>query len=151
MERQFTTRTLTDLFILFFCLVRGFLDEECCCLEFVVMFMWEWEELIKIENFIYMSSFLLSHQNKFVFTKQDIIFSFCTKMNSDSTSKSSKKVHDQTSSLINEIFNKNNYLFRLPSIRGPRDLTLGGVQKKVFTPNIPTRRVKTEPRYEQML
>ena len=33
MERQFTTRTLTDLFILFFCLVRVFLDEECCCLD----------------------------------------------------------------------------------------------------------------------
>ena len=33
MERQFTTRTLTDLFILFFCLVRGFLEEECCCLD----------------------------------------------------------------------------------------------------------------------
>lgn len=31
---------------------------------------------------------------------------------------------------------------RLPSIRGPRDLTLGGVQKKVFTPNIPARRSK---------
>ncbi|XP_045211717.2 DNA-directed RNA polymerase III subunit RPC4-like [Mercenaria mercenaria] len=33
---------------------------------------------------------------------------------------------------------------RLPSIRGPRDLTLGGVQKKVFVPNIPARRVKNE-------
>ena len=33
MERQFTTRSVTDLFILFFCLVRGFLDEECCCLD----------------------------------------------------------------------------------------------------------------------
>ena len=33
MERQFTTRTLTDLFILFFCLVRDFLEEECCCLD----------------------------------------------------------------------------------------------------------------------
>lgn len=31
---------------------------------------------------------------------------------------------------------------RLPSIRGPRDLTLGGVQKKVFVPNIPARRSK---------
>ncbi|XP_052818034.1 DNA-directed RNA polymerase III subunit RPC4-like [Mya arenaria] len=34
---------------------------------------------------------------------------------------------------------------RLPSIRGPRDLTLGGVQKKVFTPTIPVRRAKQEP------
>ena len=33
---------------------------------------------------------------------------------------------------------------RLPSIRGPRDLTLGGIPKKVFTPNIPSRRVKDE-------
>ncbi|XP_060573277.1 DNA-directed RNA polymerase III subunit RPC4-like [Ruditapes philippinarum] len=31
---------------------------------------------------------------------------------------------------------------RLPSIKGPRDLTLGGVQKKVFVPNIPARRNK---------
>ncbi|XP_046352762.1 DNA-directed RNA polymerase III subunit RPC4-like [Haliotis rufescens] len=31
---------------------------------------------------------------------------------------------------------------RLPSLRGPRDLTLGGVPKKVFTPNIPSRRDK---------
>ncbi|KAH3872234.1 hypothetical protein DPMN_035449 [Dreissena polymorpha] len=38
---------------------------------------------------------------------------------------------------------------RLPSIRGPRDLTLGGVQKKVFTPNIPARRVKQEPSNDQ--
>jgi len=37
--------------------------------------------------------------------------------------------------------------FRLPSIRGPRDLTLGGVQKKVFTPNIPARRAKQDARY----
>jgi len=28
---------------------------------------------------------------------------------------------------------------RLPSVRGPRDLTLGGAQKKVFKPNIPVR------------
>lgn len=33
---------------------------------------------------------------------------------------------------------------RLPSIRGPRDLTLGGIPKKVFTPNIPSRRVKDD-------
>ncbi|XP_050391934.1 DNA-directed RNA polymerase III subunit RPC4 [Patella vulgata] len=31
---------------------------------------------------------------------------------------------------------------RLPSLKGPRDLTLGGVPKKVFTPNIPARRDK---------
>lgn len=29
---------------------------------------------------------------------------------------------------------------RLPSIRGPRDLTLGGIPKKIFTPNIPVRK-----------
>ncbi|GAB1602767.1 DNA-directed RNA polymerase III subunit RPC4-like [Argonauta hians] len=33
---------------------------------------------------------------------------------------------------------------RLPSIRGPRDLTLGGIRKKVFMPNIPSRRPKEE-------
>lgn len=33
-------------------------------------------------------------------------------------------------------------MFRLPSIKGPRDLTLGGIPKKVFTPKIPVR--KTE-------
>lgn len=32
---------------------------------------------------------------------------------------------------------------RLPSIGKPRDLTLGGVPKKVFTPNIPARRDKS--------
>ncbi|CAH1793903.1 unnamed protein product, partial [Owenia fusiformis] len=31
---------------------------------------------------------------------------------------------------------------RLPSMRTPRDLTLGGYQKKTFTPNIPARRAK---------
>ncbi|XP_076318061.1 RNA polymerase III subunit C53 [Tachypleus tridentatus] len=33
---------------------------------------------------------------------------------------------------------------RLPSIRGPRDLTLGGIPKRVFTPNIPTRRDRSK-------
>lgn len=33
--------------------------------------------------------------------------------------------------------------FRLPSLRGPRDLTLGGVPKKVFAPNIPVRKDKS--------
>ncbi|XP_052834451.1 DNA-directed RNA polymerase III subunit RPC4 isoform X2 [Octopus bimaculoides] len=33
---------------------------------------------------------------------------------------------------------------RLPSIRGPRDLTLGGIPKKVFMPNIPSRRSKED-------
>ncbi|KAK3611051.1 hypothetical protein CHS0354_000367 [Potamilus streckersoni] len=33
---------------------------------------------------------------------------------------------------------------RLPSLRGPRDLTLGGIPKKVFTPNIPARREKSK-------
>ena len=33
MERQLTTRTLTYLFILFFCLIGGFLEEECCRLD----------------------------------------------------------------------------------------------------------------------
>lgn len=32
---------------------------------------------------------------------------------------------------------------RLPSIGKPRDLTLGGVPKKVFTPTIPARRDKS--------
>jgi DNA-directed RNA polymerase III subunit RPC4 len=32
----------------------------------------------------------------------------------------------------------------LPSIRTPRDLTLGGIPKKTFTPNIPARREKKE-------
>lgn len=36
---------------------------------------------------------------------------------------------------------------RLPSIRGPRDLTLGGIPKKVFTPKIPVR--KTEPKEQK--
>uniref|UniRef100_A0A8C3KKF1 RNA polymerase III subunit D n=1 Tax=Calidris pygmaea TaxID=425635 RepID=A0A8C3KKF1_9CHAR len=34
---------------------------------------------------------------------------------------------------------------RLPSIRS-RDLTLGGVKKKTFTPNIISRKIKEEPR-----
>lgn len=34
-------------------------------------------------------------------------------------------------------------LCRLPSIGKPRDLTLGGVPKKVFTPKIPIRRDKS--------
>ncbi|KAL3875731.1 hypothetical protein ACJMK2_033652 [Sinanodonta woodiana] len=33
---------------------------------------------------------------------------------------------------------------RLPSLRGPRDLTLGGIPKKVFTPIIPARREKSK-------
>ena len=33
--------------------------------------------------------------------------------------------------------------FRLPSLRGPRDLTLGGIPKKVFAPNIPVRKEKS--------
>ncbi|ESO93285.1 hypothetical protein LOTGIDRAFT_232725 [Lottia gigantea] len=33
---------------------------------------------------------------------------------------------------------------RLPSLKGPRDLTLGGVPKKVFTPTIPARRDKVK-------
>ncbi|XP_061871898.1 DNA-directed RNA polymerase III subunit RPC4 isoform X2 [Colius striatus] len=36
---------------------------------------------------------------------------------------------------------------RLPSIRS-RDLTLGGVKKKTFTPNIISRKIKEEPREE---
>ncbi|XP_069773682.1 DNA-directed RNA polymerase III subunit RPC4 [Narcine bancroftii] len=37
---------------------------------------------------------------------------------------------------------------RLPSIRS-RDLTLGGMKKKTFTPNIITRKVKEEPKEEE--
>ncbi|KAK7112153.1 DNA-directed RNA polymerase III subunit RPC4-like [Littorina saxatilis] len=37
---------------------------------------------------------------------------------------------------------------RLPSLRGPRDLTLGGVKKKVFAPNIPVHREKSATREE---
>ncbi|KAI8522223.1 DNA-directed RNA polymerase III subunit RPC4 [Branchiostoma belcheri] len=33
---------------------------------------------------------------------------------------------------------------RLPSIRSPRDLTLGGVPKKTFTPNIPVRKERNK-------
>lgn len=33
---------------------------------------------------------------------------------------------------------------RLPSLRSPRDLTLGGIQKKTFTPNIPARRERKD-------
>ncbi|XP_039254815.1 DNA-directed RNA polymerase III subunit RPC4-like [Styela clava] len=33
---------------------------------------------------------------------------------------------------------------RLPSLRGPRDLTLGGVRKKTFTPNIPVRKERSK-------
>ncbi|XP_011410145.1 PREDICTED: DNA-directed RNA polymerase III subunit RPC4-like isoform X1 [Amphimedon queenslandica] len=33
---------------------------------------------------------------------------------------------------------------RLPSLKGKRDLTLGGVKKKVYVPNIPVRRPKPE-------
>uniref|UniRef100_A0A8C4MT61 RNA polymerase III subunit D n=1 Tax=Equus asinus asinus TaxID=83772 RepID=A0A8C4MT61_EQUAS len=36
---------------------------------------------------------------------------------------------------------------RLPSIRS-RDLTLGGVKKKTFTPNIISRKIKEEPKEE---
>uniref|UniRef100_A0A3B5MP12 Uncharacterized protein n=1 Tax=Xiphophorus couchianus TaxID=32473 RepID=A0A3B5MP12_9TELE len=39
---------------------------------------------------------------------------------------------------------------RLPSVR-PRDLTLGGVKKKTFTPNIIGRKVKEEPKVEGVL
>lgn len=37
---------------------------------------------------------------------------------------------------------------RLPSIGKPRDLTLGGVPKKVFTPTIPARRDKSTEKSE---
>ena len=33
---------------------------------------------------------------------------------------------------------------RLPSIRAPRDLTLGGVRKKTFTPNLAARTVSRD-------
>ncbi|XP_076825190.1 DNA-directed RNA polymerase III subunit RPC4-like isoform X1 [Clavelina lepadiformis] len=34
---------------------------------------------------------------------------------------------------------------RLPSLRGPRDLTLGGIKKKTFTPTIPQRKERIKP------
>lgn len=34
------------------------------------------------------------------------------------------------------VHSKNDLFFRLPSVRGHRDLTLGGVQRKVFAPNL---------------
>ncbi|XP_078492707.1 DNA-directed RNA polymerase III subunit RPC4 [Ciona intestinalis] len=41
---------------------------------------------------------------------------------------------------------------RLPSLRGPRDLTLGGIKKKTFSPVIPVRkeRIKTEIKEEKL-
>lgn len=39
--------------------------------------------------------------------------------------------------------------FRLPSLRGPRDLTLGGPTKRTFTPNIPVRRGKPKTEFNE--
>nr|CAB3265033.1 DNA-directed RNA polymerase III subunit RPC4 [Phallusia mammillata] len=38
---------------------------------------------------------------------------------------------------------------RLPSLRGPRDLTLGGIKKKTFSPNIPIRKDRTKLEVKQ--
>ncbi|XP_064602514.1 DNA-directed RNA polymerase III subunit RPC4-like isoform X2 [Liolophura sinensis] len=38
---------------------------------------------------------------------------------------------------------------RLPSLRGPRDLTLGGVPKKSFTPSIPVRKDRSKAQTEE--
>ena len=41
-----------------------------------------------------------------------------------------------------DFFPHNSAMCRLPSLKSPRDLTLGGSQKRAFAPNIPARRDK---------